>query len=303
MSEAGIVVGDRYELREVVGRGGMGSVWLAYDRNLRREVAVKEMVAPPGTPDAELAELRELAVREARAAAQVNHPNSIRILDIVGACRQPWIVMEHVPSWTLRELIVWNGRLSPRYVATVGLAVLDALTAAHRANVLHRDVKPGNVLIGHHGRIVLADFGIARWKGQPSVDGQVLGTAQYVAPERASDNLSLPEGDLYSLGATLYTAVEGRSPHDRGSVEDTLAALVASPPDPPNCADELTPVLCGLLQRDPRQRWQPAQVRRELVRVAAGTCPDPVRRDPVTPAEAFSLGAAPTSPLAILAAA
>jgi serine/threonine protein kinase len=153
--------------------------------------------------------------------------------------------------------------------------VLDALTAAHRAGVLHRDVKPSNVLIGRDGRIVLADFGITQWNGRPSVDAPALGTPQYVAPERASTNLCLPEGDLYSRGATQYTAVEGRGPYDRDSVEDTLAAVLESPPDPPRCADELAAVLCGLMHRDPSRRWQPVRVRRELVRVAGETRPDP----------------------------
>jgi serine/threonine protein kinase len=274
------VVGDRYQLREVIGRGGMGCVWRAYDPVLRREVAVKELLAPPGTADADLATLRGLAVGEAQTAARVNHPNSVRILDIVDALRWPWIVMEYVPSWSLHQLLTSNGPLPPRYVAAVGVAVLDALTAAHRVGVLHRDVKPGNVLIGHDGRVVLVDFGIARWNGRRSVGAaQTLGTAQYLPPERASVNLSLPEGDLYSLGATLYTAVEGRGPHQRESVGDTLAALVAAPPDQPRRAGELAAVLWGLLQRDPGQRLRPDQARLELSRVAGGLAPDPGRRD------------------------
>src|SRR5690348_6975748 len=163
-----VVVGDRFELREVLGRGGMGCVWLAYDRALRRDVALKETTAPPGTNAGDLTALREVALREARAGARISHPNVIRILDVVDAGRRPWIVMEHVPSWSLRELLARNGPLPPAYVAAVGIAVLDALAAVHRAGVLHRDVTPGNVLIGHDGRVVLADFGIALRDGQPA---------------------------------------------------------------------------------------------------------------------------------------
>lgn len=266
-----VVVSDRFELRAVIGRGGMGCVWLAYDRALRREVAIKETAAA-----GDLSGLRDRVLREARAAARISHPNVVRVLDVVDASRRPWIVMEHVPSWSLRELLTRNGPLPPGYAAAVGIAVLDALTATHRAGVLHRDVTPGNVLIGHDGRVVLADFGIALRDGQPADDAPVLGTPQYVPPERASANLSLPEGDLYSLGATLYTAVEGRGPFDRDSVEDTLAALRDSAPDPPRCADDLAAVLSGLLRRDPYLRWRPARVRRELVRVAREARPGPV---------------------------
>jgi serine/threonine protein kinase len=294
MSGIDAVVGGRFELREVVGRGAMGCVWLAYDRVLRREVAIKETMSPSGTTDAELAPLREIALREARAAARVNHPNAVRILDIVDAGRRPWIVMEHVPSWSLRELTDRNGPLAPGYVASIGVAVLDALTAAHRAGVLHRDVKPANVLIGHDGRVVLADFGIALRHGQPPGREPTLGTPQFVPPERVSANLSLPEGDLYSLGATLYNAVEGRGPYDRDSVESTLGALLRTPPDPPRCADDLAPVLDGLLHRDPYLRWRPARVRRELVRVARGAGPGfaaagAVRAFPATPVQCSTI--------------
>ncbi|WP_204000921.1 serine/threonine-protein kinase [Virgisporangium aurantiacum] len=271
-----VVVSDRFELRAVIGRGGMGCVWLAYDRALRREVALKETAAA-----GDLSGLRDRVLREARAAARINHPNVVRVLDVVDASRRPWIVMEHVPSWSLRELLTRNGPLPPGYVAAVGIAVLDALTATHRAGVLHRDVTPGNVLIGHDGRVVLADFGIALRDGQPADDAPALGTPQYVPPERASANLSLPEGDLYSLGATLYTAVEGRGPFDRDSVEDTLAALRDSAPDPPRCADDLAAVLAGLLRRDPYLRWRPARARRELVRVAREARPDAERHGAV----------------------
>jgi len=301
MIEPEVVVGDRYELRDVIGCGGMGRVWRAYDRTLRRDVAVKEMLAPPGAGEAELALQRGIAVREAQAAAQINHPNSIRILNIADAGRRPWIVMEHIPSWSLHELTVSNGSLPPAYVAGIGVAVLDALTAAHRVGVLHRDVKPSNVLIGRDGRVVLVDFGIARSNGRPSAGAQTFGTARYLPPERARANLSLPEGDLYSLGATLYSAVEGRGPYDRGSVEETLTALLAAPPDPTRHAGELAPVLFGLLHREPGRRWLPDAARRELSRVAGDTRPV-ARRDPAVAAWR-GIAASPESTVALLAAA
>lgn len=306
MPASATVIGERYELRNVVGRGGMGRVWLAYDRSLRREVAVKEFITPPGSGDPQRARLRELALREARTAARVTHPNTIRILDMVEAQQRPWIVMEFVASSSLRELVVRNGPLPPAYVATVGIALLDALTATHRAGVLHRDVKPDNVLIGHDGRVVLTDFGIAVWADHDQTQTEEpLGTPQYVAPERVSTNLSLPEGDLWSLGATLYMAVEGRGPYTRDCVEDTFNALLTRPPDRPRHAAELAPVLRGLLHPWPQQRLPAAKARRELTRVAGHAHPDPephwsVRTDQGRPAPRRS-SVAPTIAVAATA--
>lgn len=279
------IVGQRFELRRVIGRGGMGCVWLAYDRALRRDVALKEAA---GADDAAV---RDRVLREARAAARISHPNVVRILDVVDAARRPWIVMEHIPSWSLRDLLAANGPLPSAYAAQVGIAVLDGLTATHRAGILHCDVTPGNILIGHDGRVVLADFGIAQGiEVADAVDGPQLGTPQYVPPERASANLTLPEGDLYSLGATLYMAVEGRGPFDRDSVESTLAALRDSAPDPPRCADDLAAVISGLLRRDPYLRWRPARVRRELVRIArSGAGPRPAAGAIATPVQPFTV--------------
>ena len=161
-----------------------------------------------------------------------------------------------------------HGPATPAYVAGVGVAILDALIAAHRAGVLHRDVKPSSVLIGRDGRIVLTDFGIAVWGDFAEAESAPVGSPQYVAPERVESGLSLPEGDLWVLGATMYTAVEGRGPHARETATRTLAAVMSAPPDPPQRAGELGPILRDLLNRDPRHRPSAAEARRRLTRVA-----------------------------------
>src|SRR5262249_12955668 len=224
---------------------GMGRVWLAGDEVLRRDVAVKEVVLPIGLPDAELAELRQRTLREARAAARLSHPNVVAIYDVIRADDQPWIVMEYIPSRSLHRVINEDGPLDPGRVARIGLSVLAALAAAHRAGVLHRDVKPNNVLISDTGRVVLTDFGLATFDGGENAvtrPGLVLGSPQYIAPERARTGDSTPESDLWSLGATLYAAVEGRPPFARTTTMATLTALATERPDPMRRAGPLTPV-------------------------------------------------------------
>ena len=165
--------------------------------------------------------------------------------------------MEYVRSRSLHQVVETDGPLPPERVAEIGLKVLDALVAAHRAGVLHRDVKPHNVLIADDGRVVLTDFGLATFDGDSAVtrQGMVMGSPQYVSPERARDGASTPEADMWSLGATLYAAVEGRSPFARPTTLATLTALATSPPDPPQRAGALRPVLSGLLRKEPRQRF------------------------------------------------
>lgn len=262
------MIADRYELRELVGRGGMSEVWRARDRRMRREVAVKRIFAPAGLDRSGEAALLELAFREARAAAQVTHPNAVRVYDVVADADRPCIVMEYVPASTLQAIIERRGPLAPGYVAGVGVALLDALNAAHGAGVLHRDVKPRNVLIGRDGRVMLADFGIALWVGAGPPDADPVGTPQFIAPERLYPGVSLPEGDLWSLGATLYTAVEGRPPYARASVVETLRALVTVPPDPPRQAGVLGPVLGAILTRQPSERPSAGAVRAALRHIA-----------------------------------
>ncbi|MEV8506547.1 serine/threonine-protein kinase [Actinoplanes sp. NPDC051475] len=251
-----MLIAGRYRLHEPVGAGGMGRVWLARDEMLDRDVAVKEFVPPDWMTDGEKARLRTRTLREARSAARLNHPHVVRIYDVVHAEDLPWIVMEYVPSRSLHQVIGEDGPYSPQDAARIGLDVLEAITAAHRAGVLHRDVKPHNVLIGTDGRVVLTDFGLATFVDDGSVTGPglVVGSPQYVSPERARDGASTVESDMWSFGATLYAAVEGRSPFARESAMATLMALATDEPDLPTRAGPLAPVLMGLLQREPVER-------------------------------------------------
>ncbi|MGN9912561.1 serine/threonine-protein kinase [Phytohabitans sp. LJ34] len=266
-----VLIAERYSLVKPVGSGGMGRVWLARDEMLRREVAIKEVVPPDWMTAEEREMLRETTIREARAAAQLNHPNAVQIYDVVYTEGRPWIVMEYVPSRSLQEVVQQDGPLPPERVAQIGLAVLYALRAAHVAGVLHRDVKPHNVLIAEDGRVVLTDFGLATFDGGDGAltrAGLIMGSPQYVAPERAKDGISTVETDLWSLGATLFAAVEGRSPYARSTTMATLTALATAPPDPATHAGALRPVLGGLLRKDPKHRLNGAEAERLLRRAA-----------------------------------
>jgi eukaryotic-like serine/threonine-protein kinase len=265
-----MLVAGRYRLLEPVGAGGMGRVWLARDEMLARDVAVKEFVPPEWMTDEEKARLRDRTLREAQSAGRLNHPHVVRVFDVVHAEGLPWIVMEYVPSRSLHQVINEDGPFSPSAAARIGLDVLDALTAAHRAGVLHRDVKPHNVLIGTDGRVVLTDFGLATFVDDGSITGPglVVGSPQYVSPERARDGASTVESDLWSFGATLYAAVEGRSPYARDSAMATLMALATEPPDPPTKAGPLASVLTGLLRHEPGERLTAIEADRRLRAVA-----------------------------------
>ncbi|WP_348651043.1 protein kinase [Micromonospora sp. WMMD812] len=306
-----MLIASRYRLLDLVGRGGMGRVWRARDEMLHREVAVKQIVPPTWLADDERAELRSRTLREARTAARLNHPNVVRLYDVVQVDDEPWIVMEYVPSHTLQDVLDREGPLAPRRAARVGLALLAALRAAHAAGVLHRDVKPQNVLVAHDGRVMLTDFGLAVFDGGDGAmtrPGMVLGSPQYVAPERAAEGVSSVEADLWSLGATLHAAVEGRSPYARSTAMATLTALATAPPDPAPHAGPLAPVLVGLLRRDPGDRIDHEEAGRRLTAAAAhdpGDGPAPVRPDhdaPTTDAAGSVSGSGavdgdPTDPL------
>src|ERR687889_1090170 len=259
---------DRYRLVAPLGQGGMGRVWRATDVVLHRDVAIKELVPPPGlTPD-ERQEMRERSLREARAIARLNNINVVRVFDVLRTDADPWIVMEYVPSRSLQDILAADGPVPAVRAAEIGIGVLNALRAAHRNGVVHRDVKPGNVLIGEDGRVVLTDFGLATVPGDPNVTrtGLVLGSPAYIAPERARDGTAGPEGDLWSLGATLYAAVEGASPFARPSAIATLAALATENPPPARNAGSLKPVLNGLLRKDPTHRINADEAERLLLR-------------------------------------
>src|SRR3954468_3297446 len=284
MAVARMLIAGRYRLLEPVGSGGMGRVWLARDEILDRDVAGKEFVPPDWMPGDEKDRRRDRTLREARSAARLNHPHVVRIYDVVHADGLPWIVMEYIPSRSLYQVIKEDRPYSPIAAARIGLAVLDALSAAHRAGVLHRDVKPHNVLIGLDGRVVLTDFGLATFVDDGSVTGPglVVGSPQYVSPERARDGASTVESDMWSLGATLYAAVEGRSPYARETAMATLMSLATEQPDPPEKAGMLGPVLLGLLRHDPATRLTASEVERRLRMVVAaapggGGVPSPRR--------------------------
>ena len=259
----GRTVAGRYRITQEIGRGGMGVVWLAHDEVLGRDVAIKEITFGPEVSPTERALLCERTLREARAAGRVDHPAVTRVHDVVEEDGKPWLVMEHVRSRTLLQLVQEHGPLRPDVVARIGLDLLDAVAAAHREGVVHRDVKPDNVLVDDAGRAHLTDFGIATTTGDSSLTatGTVLGSPSYMSPERATGQQPQPQDDLWSVGATLYTAVEGRPPYDRGEPMATLLAVVADHPAPMVHAGALQPVLAAMLARDPEQRPTPGQAR------------------------------------------
>ncbi|GAB3851040.1 hypothetical protein GCM10029963_38170 [Micromonospora andamanensis] len=264
------LVADRYRLISPLGQGGMGRVWRARDEVLHRDVAIKELVPPPGLTSDERREMRERSLREARAIARLNNINVVRIFDVLRTDGDPWIVMEYVASRSLQDTIAEDGPVSPARAVEIGLGVLNALKAAHKAGIMHRDVKPGNVLLGTDGRVVLTDFGLATIPGDPNVTrtGMVLGSPAYIAPERARDGTFGPEADLWSLGATLYAAVEGKSPYARPSAISTLAALATEPVPPARNAGPLKQVLAGLLRKDPQERITAESAERMLRRAS-----------------------------------
>jgi serine/threonine protein kinase len=274
------LLGNRYRLDSVVGRGGMGTVWRAFDVMLDREVAVKEVVLPPGLDDAERAVLYERTFREARASARLNHPGVVTVHDVVEESDRPWIVMELVLAPSLQDLLD-RGPLEHRRVAEIGLQMLGALRHAHEKGILHRDVKPSNVLITDSGRVVLTDFGIAQVEGDATLTqtGLVMGSPAYIPPERAQGERAVPASDLWALGATMYAAVEGRSPYERPDAMASLQAALSEPVPPARNAGPLARVLDGLLAREPVNRMTASQAQPLLTQVA--TAPPP----PVTGAD------------------
>jgi eukaryotic-like serine/threonine-protein kinase len=280
------VLAGRYELIDVLGRGGVGVVWRATDRVLQREVAVKELTFGAGLTDEERAALRERTLREARAAARLHHPRVVTVHDVVEDGGSPWLVMEPVDADSLQQLVEHAGPLSPRTVARIGLDVLSGLEAAHAAGIVHRDVKPANVLVERDGHARLTDFGTAATTADPGLTtrGALTGSPSYMAPELLHGEQPRPAVDLWSLGATLYAAVEGRPPFARGEPMATAVSVVSGQPAPMVRAGALEPVLHGLLVKDPAQRSTAAQARRGLEAVlAGGAVPPPAPPTPSAP--------------------
>ncbi|MFJ9178909.1 serine/threonine-protein kinase [Streptomyces sp. NPDC102360] len=252
----GEVLAGRYRLGESIGRGGMGRVWRAHDEVLHRTVAVKELTAAQWVAEADRAVLLERTRTEARAAARINHPAVVTVHDVLEHDDRPWIVMELVEGRSLADAVKEDGRVAPAEAARIGLWTLRALRAAHTAGVMHRDVKPGNVLLAGNGQVKLTDFGIAQVEGDSTITrtGEIVGSVDYLAPERVRGSDFGPAADLWALGATLYTAVEGLSPFRRTSPIATMQAVVEDEPEALENAGAIGPVIGALLSKDPAAR-------------------------------------------------
>lgn len=267
------LLAGRYRLLSRIGQGGMGAVWHAVDELLRQEVAVKEVLLPQDLDQARLAEMRERTLREARAAARLrSHPSIVTVHDVVLEDGRPWIVMELVRGRSLQALLRAEGRQPPERVAAIGVTMLDALTAAHMTGILHRDVKPGNVMITDDGRVLLTDFGIASVAGDVNLTqtGAVSGSPGYIAPERLRGEPDGPPSDLWSLAATLYTAVEGNAPFHRDNPAAVMAAVLMHEPHPMRSAGPLGQVLLAMLDKDPVRRMPAGHAAGLLRGIAAG---------------------------------
>ncbi|MFL6074621.1 MAG: protein kinase domain-containing protein [Mycobacteriales bacterium] len=261
---------NRYDLVRPVGQGGMGVVWEAKDALLNRRVAIKEIKLPAAVPDEEQEAARARLLREARAAARLQHPSAVTVYTVV-TDGTPYIVMEYVDAPSLTDLVRREGTLSPERAARIGMQMVDCLQAAHAADIVHRDVKPSNVLVVSEpqlgvDRVKLTDFGIARMAGDLKVTmtGAVLGSPPYMSPEQATDRPATPATDYWGLGATLYYAVEGEPPFQREQPMLTMHAVVSEPPRPPVKAGALGPVILALLRKDPTARPTGTAVARML---------------------------------------
>ncbi|AZM63134.1 serine/threonine protein kinase [Streptomyces sp. WAC 01420] len=281
------VIADRYRLLSPLGEGGMGTVWRARDELLHREVAVKEVRAPAGLPASDVERLYARLEREAWAAARISDRTVVTVYDVAVEDGRPWIVMELVRGLSLADVLEAEGPLAPRRAARIGAEVLTALRAAHGAGVLHRDVKPANVLVANDGRVVLTDFGIAMVEGSSALTmtGEVVGSPEFLAPERALGRTPGPESDLWSLGVLLYAAVEGVSPFRQDTPLSTLRAIVDEELPPPRRAGPLAPVIAGLLRKDPAERLPAERAHEELRVIGAGGTPraDTARSAPYAP--------------------
>ncbi|MEU3545966.1 serine/threonine-protein kinase [Streptomyces longwoodensis] len=290
----GRLVAGRYRLLARLGHGGMGTVWRAEDETVDREVAVKEPRVPDHLPERERANAFERMRREARAAARLDHPAVVNVHDVAVVDGRPWIVMELVHGRSLGD-VLQEGTLDAREAARIGLEVLGALEAAHAARILHRDVKPDNVLLGRHDRVVLTDFGIAHIEGESNLTdtGGFVGSPEYIAPERVLGRRPGPASDLWSLGVVLYAATEGVSPFRRSNTPATLQSVLHAVPAPPAAATgPLAEAINGLLEKDPARRPDAARVRALLQAAANPPVPQPapVVREVEVPGPRRSLG-------------
>ena len=277
MNEVGRLIADRYRLTQHIGSGAMGTVWQAHDERLHRTVALKQLLLQPGLAEADADEARKRAMREGRIAARLQHPNAVTVYDVVEDAGQPVLIMEYVPSRSLSTVLEQRSTLQPQEVARIGQQVATALVAAHAAGIVHRDIKPGNVLLADDGATVkITDFGISRATGdvQVTATGMLAGTPAYLAPEVAKGEPPGPPSDVFSLGSTLYAAVEGHPPF--GNIDNTLAllhAVAAGRTIPPRQAGPLTGVLQQMLSVNPEARPSMPEVVRILGMIANGQAP------------------------------
>ncbi len=277
------MIAGRYELVRELGRGGMGVVWLARDDVLSRSVAIKRIAQGPGG-DAE----SRRGQREARLAATLNHPHVVSVLDLVTEGDEQWLVMEYVDGVTLTELVRRHGPLSPDRAAVIFSQVADALAAAHALQIVHRDVKPANILVAADGVVKLSDFGIARSSGDESLTqtGMLIGSPAYLPPEVATGSVASATSDVWSLGASLYFALTGTAAYDSdGQVLATLHRIVNEPPPRPDDAGWLAPLLEGTMTVDPTRRWPMSRVREFLATGPAGATADTTQVLPAPHAE------------------
>ncbi len=257
LADTGRVIAGRYRLEAPIGRGAMGVVWRARDQLLDRDVAVKEVQIAETLTDEERANAYQRTLREAKTAARLNHPGVVTVYDVAEDEGRPWIVMQLVSAQSLDQVLATSGPLSPRRAAEVGRQLLSALSVAHAAGVMHRDVKPSNVLLGRDDRAVLTDFGIATFQGDPRLTqtGMVMGSPGFTAPERIRGEDASPASDLWSLGATLFAAVEGHGPFEkRGGAITTMSAIINEDAPLAPKAGALGPVIAALLRREPSDR-------------------------------------------------
>lgn len=287
------LLAGRYRLDFVLGRGAMGTVWSGYDELLGRPVAIKQVLVPPGIPEAEAETIRERTLREARTIATLSHPNVVTLYNVARQDGEPFVVMEYFASRSLAE-VMREGSLTPGQAATVGISVAAALAAAHSAGITHRDVKPGNVLVGHDGEVKLTDFGIARNPADITLTGTglMLGSPAYIAPEVASGQPVSPAADLWGLGATLFAATQGHPPYDEGGDPvETVAAVVHGEVPVPGGSGMLPRVISALMVKDPDARMALRDVHRVLRPLARDPTrapfpaagPAPPVRPPATP--------------------
>ena len=256
-ADTGRVIAGRYRLQAPIGRGAMGVVWRARDQLLDRDVAIKEVQIADSLTEDERATAFQRTLREAKTAARLNHPAVVTVYDVAEDGGRPWIVMQLVHAQSLDQMLAASGPLSPRRAAEMARQLLSALSVAHAAGVMHRDVKPSNVLLGDDDRAVLTDFGIATFQGDPKLTqtGMVMGSPGFTAPERIRGEDASPASDLWSLGATVYAAVEGHGPFEqRGGAITTMSAIINEDAPEAPTAGALGPVIAALLRREPGDR-------------------------------------------------